>query len=196
MWSARVYGWPTVGEQTSTDTEDVVVLVDERDVQVGIAPKLAVHREGRLHRAVSVMLFDDDGQALLQRRASGKYHSPGRWSNTCCGHPRPGESTLEAAKRRLRDELGIHACDLEHVSKFIYQADLGGGLVEHELDHVFVGRWSGVLRPDPAEVSATRWVRRDDLEANLARSPGRYTAWFPAVVAHAYRSGPTVRSSG
>jgi isopentenyl-diphosphate Delta-isomerase len=170
------------------ESDEVVVLVDERDVPLGIASKLAAHRDGRLHRAVSVMLFDDNGQLLLQQRAAGKYHSAGRWSNACCGHPRPGETTGDAARRRLRDELGIEGCQLEHVSEFVYTADLGDGLIEHELDHVFVGRWSGALRPDPTEVAATRWVRRDDLEVDLARAPERYTAWLANVVDHACRA--------
>jgi len=169
------------------DNDEVVVLVNESDVPLGTAPKLAAHRDGRLHRAVSVMLFDDRGHLLLQQRACGKYHSPGRWSNTCCGHPRPGETTVDAARRRLRAELGIEGCHLQHVSEFRYSADLGDGLIEHEIDHVFVGRWAGALNPDPAEVSATRWVRRDDLELDLARAPARYTAWLASVVDHACR---------
>ena len=172
------------------DTEEVVVLVDQDDTVVGVAPKLDVHRRGRLHRAVSVVLFDELGQLLLQRRASGKYHSAGLWSNTCCGHPRPGESVKSAAQRRLSHELGIDQCQLTDVAAFLYYADLGDGLVENELDHVLVGCWTGRPRPDPREVSATRWVDHDTLMAELAHAPWRFTAWTGSVVRHACRSAP------
>jgi isopentenyl-diphosphate delta-isomerase len=166
--------------------EDLVVLVDDRDATVGIAPKLAAHRDGRLHRAVSVVLFDDHGRLLLQRRADGKYHSGGLWSNTCCGHPRPGESVRDAAHRRLGAELGITGCELTAVSWFVYRADLAGGLVEHELDHVLVGRWSGAPVPDPMEVSETRWVDRDTILEEVSASPSRFTAWMREVVERAH----------
>ena len=166
--------------------EDIVVLVDHDDVIVGLAPKLEAHRQGRLHRAVSVVLFDDRGRMLLQRRAAGKYHSGGLWSNTCCGHPRPGESIRDAAHRRLRAELGIMDCELTPVASFIYQAPLADGLVEHELDHVLVGRWNGQTNLDPDEVSETRWVERGEMLEELAAAPGRFTAWVRQVVERAY----------
>jgi isopentenyl-diphosphate delta-isomerase len=164
------------------DRDEVVVLVDARDNAVGVAPKLDAHRNGRLHRAVSVVLFDDRSRLLLQRRAETKYHSGGLWSNTCCGHPRPGESIRDAAMRRLSDELGITGCDLNEVSVFVYRADLGGGLAEYELDHVVIGRWNGVATPNPTEVMETRWVEREQLLRALATTPGQYTAWTPDVV--------------
>jgi isopentenyl-diphosphate delta-isomerase len=167
------------------DDEELVVLVDVRDVDIGVAPKLEAHRTGQLHRAVSVLLFDDAGQLLLQRRAAAKYHSAALWSNTCCGHPRPGESVAAAARRRLRDELGIVGCGLTRVAAFSYRSELGNGLVEHEVDHVLIGRWNGPANPDPREVMETRWVERSALLADLARAPGRYTAWVGAVVLHA-----------
>ena len=154
----------------STGGDDVVVLVDPGDGALGVASKLEAHREGRLHRAVSVVLFDDDGRLLMQRRADHKYHSGGLWSNTACGHPRPGESVGDAAKRRLLDELGIQGRDLTPVDHFVYFAELEGGLVEHELDHVVVGRWNGTATPDPREVSETRWVEQDTLLQELASS--------------------------
>ena len=172
----------------STGGDDVVVLVDPGDGALGVASKLEAHREGRLHRAVSVVLFDDHGRLLLQRRAADKYHSGGLWSNTACGHPRPGESVPDAAKRRLRDELGIQGCELTRVDHFVYFAKLEGGLVEHELDHVVVGRWNGTATPDPREVSETKWIEQDRLLEELAESPGRYTAWFRSVVYHACRA--------
>src|SRR5688572_21546784 len=166
----------------SLNGDDVVVLVDQAGTAVGVAPKIEVHRNGRLHRAVSVVLFDESGRLLLQRRAATKYHSGGLWSNTCCGHPRPGESVKDAAGRRPRGELGITGCELTEVSRFVYLANVGSDLVEHELDHVLIGRWTGATSPDPAEVSETRWVERDMMFAELAGAPGRFTAWMRDVV--------------
>ena len=158
---------------------DPVVLVDEADREIGTADKLEVHRDGRLHRAVSVFLFDDRGRWLLQRRADGKYHSPGLWSNTACTHPRPGEAPAAAASRRLDEEMGVR-CALRPAFARVYRAELDGPepLVEHELDHVFVGRFVGVPRPAPAEVSGWEWVEGDVLRADLGARPERYTPWF------------------
>ena len=164
------------------DDEDFVVLVDSQDRAVGVAPKLEAHREGRLHRAVSVVLFDQGGRVLMQRRAAEKYHSGGLWSNTCCGHPRPDESVEEAAGRRLADELGIHGCQRVRAGSFGYTAQLGNGLAEHELDHVLVGRWTDDVTPNPAEVADIRWVMPDTLQSQLSQSPNDYTAWVAAVV--------------
>lgn len=176
--------------------EDLVVLVDARDAEVGVAPKLAAHRDGRLHRAVSVVLFDDAGRVLLQRRACGKYHSGGLWSNTCCGHPRPGESVADAARRRLSNELGIEGANLVRVSDFVYFAQLDGGMVEHELDHVVIGRWTGPVAPDVGEVSETRWIEPDVLFAELASERDRYTAWTDRVVRHACLYGDALGIPG
>jgi isopentenyl-diphosphate delta-isomerase len=167
--------------------DDVVVLVDSADAVVGVAPKLEAHRDGRLHRAVSVVLFDDRDRLLLQQRALGKYHSGGLWSNTCCGHPRPGESVTDAARRRLSDELGIDADGLTRVSDFVYYARVDDGLVEHELDHVVIGDRNGAIHPDPAEVQATRWIGHEALLAELSTAPSTYTRWASNVIRHAYR---------
>jgi isopentenyl-diphosphate delta-isomerase len=171
----------------ASTADDEVVLVDRRDTVVGVGPKLEVHRQGQLHRAVSVVLFDDQGRLLLQRRAGAKYHSAGLWSNTCCGHPRPGESVGDAARRRLMDEMGIEGCGLTRVTEFLYFAELDGGLVEYELDHVLIGRWNGPTNPDPEEVAETRWIDRELLFEELVQDPDRYTAWIGRVVHHACR---------
>jgi len=163
---------------------EMVVLVDRLDRPIGVAPKLAVHRDGHLHRAVSVLLFDDVGRVLLQRRAAAKYHSALLWSNTCCGHPRPHEPPREAAQRRLREEMGISSCRLDFAGWFAYRAEVTETLVEHEVDHVYVGRWSGTPRPDPREVAAWQWRTLDDLAHGLAHSPADHTAWLPKVLAH------------
>ena len=163
------------------DADVQVVLVDESDRPVGVAPKLQAHVDGVLHRAFSVFLLDGRGKVLLQRRAAGKYHSAGLWSNTACGHPRPEEDTREAAARRLYEEMGVR-CELVPAGAVVYRAEVGGGLVEHEYDHVFVGRFDGEPDPDPAEVSAWRWMPLDELRADRAANPGAYSAWLgPAL---------------
>ncbi|NIM50191.1 MAG: isopentenyl-diphosphate Delta-isomerase [Gemmatimonadales bacterium] len=161
--------------------EERVVLVDDQDRELGSEAKLAAHAAGQLHRAFSVFVFDGEGNLLLQRRAAAKYHSASLWSNTCCGHPRPGEPMLDAARRRLREEMGID-CPLRHVFHFTYWADLGEGLCEHEFDHVFVGRFDGQPAPDPEEVAEWRWVNVEDARADLAADPGSYTVWFPIAL--------------
>lgn len=171
---------------------EMVVLVDAQDREAGTGEKLAVHRAGQLHRAFSVFVFDLRGNLLLQRRADGKYHSAGLWSNTCCGHPRPGEDTAAAAHRRLREEMGFD-CPLTHRFSFVYRADLDGGLVEHELDHVFEGRHPDPPEPDPTEVGEWRRAPVPALVADLARNPGRYSAWLkPALDGLLTRGGGQV----
>jgi isopentenyl-diphosphate delta-isomerase len=157
--------------------EDEVILVDESDRELGTAPKLAAHREGALHRAFSVFLFNSRGETLLQRRADDKYHSGGLWTNTCCSHPRPGEETAAAASRRLREEMGL-STPLLPLFHFTYRAALGGGLWEHEYDHVFIGRADQDPRPDPAEVAAWRWASAEEVAREMQSDPDRFTIWF------------------
>jgi isopentenyl-diphosphate delta-isomerase len=155
-----------------------VVLVDREDREIGTAPKPQVHADGTLHRAISIFVFDPSGEKmLLQQRALDKYHSGGLWSNTCCSHPRPGESSLDAAHRRLREELGFD-CPLEFAFTFLYRADVGPSLIEHELDHVFVGRCEATPNPDPAEIAATRWSGVAETVVDVAAHAERYSAWF------------------
>lgn len=154
-----------------------VILVDAEDNAIGTADKLEAHRAGRLHRAFSVFIFNDRGEMLLQQRAEGKYHSGGLWSNACCSHPGPGEAVESAARWRLQEEMGF-TCPIEHVSEMVYRTDVGGGLIEYEYDHLFVGRWNGRPAPDPAEVADWRWVAMEELEAEVARHPRRFTYWF------------------
>lgn len=161
--------------------EELVVLVDTLDNPIGEAPKLQVHRDGRLHRAVSVFVFDPTGRMLLQRRADGKYHSAGLWSNASCTHPRAGETELAAATRRLQEEMGLE-CELDFSFSFLYRAELDGGLIEHELDHVFSGVTTSDPRPDPTEVSDWRWVEVPELLREVGTHPRRFTAWFPEAL--------------
>ena len=157
--------------------EEMVVLVDEQDNEIGLMGKMAAHREGRLHRAISIFLFNDQGQMLLQQRAFSKYHSGGLWSNTCCSHPRQNESILDAAHRRLFEEMGIR-CELKKAFDFIYKVELDKGLTEHEFDHVLVGKYNGepVLNHD--EAASWKWVDVDLLVKDVDINPENYTAWF------------------
>ena len=154
-----------------------VVLVNARDEDIGVAEKLHAHVEPQLHRAFSIFLFNRAGELLLQRRAASKYHSAGLWSNTCCGHPRPGEHVAAAASRRLAEEMGI-ACTLERGPRFIYRAVIDAQLTEYELDHLFTGRFDGAPVPDPAEVALWRWVATADIERELRAHPTHFTVWF------------------
>ncbi len=160
-----------------TDVLDQVVLVNERDEEIGTMEKMEAHRQGALHRAFSIFLFDHSGRTLLQQRAEGKYHSPGLWSNACCSHPRPGEALTSATSRRLREELGI-ACDLTERFTFVYQASFENDLYEHEFDHVFFGGFEGDLHPNPAEVDALRWILPEVLDAEILAGPERFTLWL------------------
>jgi isopentenyl-diphosphate delta-isomerase len=163
------------------NSEERVVLVDAEDRAIGTAEKLRAHQTGELHRAVSVFVLDEKGRVLLQRRAAGKYHSAGKWSNTCCGHPRPGEDPRAAAERRLREEMGV-TCGLRSVGYFVYRAEVGG-LVEHELDHVFIGEFDGEPNANPAEVDDWAWMGLRELRADCAARPERYTVWLPLALA-------------
>lgn len=156
---------------------ELVQLVNEQDEEVGLMEKIQAHREGTLHRAFSIFLFDDSGRLLLQQRALGKYHSGGLWTNTCCSHPRPAEPLMKAAERRLKEEMGI-IVPLEHRFSFRYKAEFPNGLKEHELDHVFFGYWSGAPEPDPSEVEAWAYVPMAELDSDLKRYPHRYSAWL------------------
>lgn len=158
-----------------------VILVDSLDRPIGMMEKMEAHRRGLLHRAISVVLFNDRGQLLLQHRAEGKYHSGGLWTNTCCSHPRPGEAVQDAAMRRLGEEMGI-ACQLRPSFQFIYRAELDHGLTEYELDHVFVGTFNGNPEPNPAEAQGYRWAEPLDVQADMAENPGNYTEWFKILL--------------
>ena len=163
--------------------EDRVILVDEADRAIGVAGKTEAHQRALLHRAFSVFLVNEDGQLLLQRRAAGKYHSAGLWGNACCGHPRPGEETGDAAARRVREELGVpEPDDLREVGIFLYRADVGNGLVEHELDHVFLGTVRETPAPDPREIAELRWMEPAELRRELSAGPSAYAAWLPEAL--------------
>ncbi len=164
--------------------DDMLILVDGLDRETGAATKLQAHVDGALHRAFSVVLMRD-GEAgqelLLAKRSMLKYHSGGLWANSCCSHPRVGEGVVEAAYRRVPEELGCEAVDLRELCSFVYRAEFDNGLTEHECDHVVVGRCVGDVVPNPAEASEARWTSFDDLAAELANEPAKFAVWAPIV---------------
>ncbi|MBB6271386.1 isopentenyl-diphosphate delta-isomerase [Pedobacter cryoconitis] len=160
---------------------EYVSLVDEKDNETGIMEKLAAHEQGLLHRAISVFIFNDKNELLLQRRAAGKYHSPLLWTNTCCSHPRPAEVLIDSAHRRLKEEMNMN-CELSHQFSFIYKAEFENGLTEHELDHVFFGTTNQVPEPDPEEVAEWEYLSLDTIEKDVALLPEKYTAWFKLIL--------------
>ncbi len=159
---------------------ELVQLVDEQDHQLGVMEKMQAHREAKLHRALSVFIFNSKGEMLLQRRAAHKYHSGLLWTNTCCSHPRPEESTLDAAHRRLFEEMGM-SCDLQHQFSFIYKAELDNELTEHELDHVFFGCSDSAPMPNPEEVAEWSYEALHTIDTNIKAKPELFTEWFKLI---------------
>lgn len=157
-----------------------VVLVDEKDNEVGTSEKLAAHKSGQLHRAFSIFIFNSKGEMLLQQRAINKYHSGGLWTNACCSHPRPGESTVEAAKRRLSEELGMET-KLKFLFTFKYNAEFDNGLIEHELDHVFVGKSDDLPVLNIQEAKDFKYVLINELIEDVRINPVNYTFWFKEI---------------
>ncbi len=154
-----------------------LILVDECDRQTGVIEKLEAHRKGLLHRAFSVFIFNLKGEFLLQKRAAGKYHSGGLWTNACCSHPLPGEIVEKAAARRLFEEMGF-TTKLHPAFTFIYKTSFSNGLIEHEFDHVFTGIYDGEVKVNENEVSDYCYKNIEDIEASLQTHPGKYTEWF------------------
>jgi isopentenyl-diphosphate delta-isomerase len=168
--------------------DEQIILVSEKDEQVGTMGKLEAHEKGLLHRAFSIFIKNSEGKFLLQQRAKTKYHSGGLWTNTCCGHPRDGEDTLAAAHRRLGEEMGFD-CPLEEAFVFHYETALDHGLKENEIDHVFVGTFEGTVVANPDEADSYAWRTRDEIEADLAEHPERYTYWFGVAMDKARAGG-------
>lgn len=154
-----------------------VILVDVDDCEIGVMEKMEAHKQAVLHRAFSVFLFNPQGKMLLQQRALTKYHSAGLWTNTCCSHPRPGETLDDAVTRRLMEEMGI-AAKVSKAFDFIYQAELPDHLNEHEFDHVFIGNYDDEVRPNHLEVANFVYQSIEEVAANLQSHPEKYTVWF------------------
>jgi len=154
-----------------------VILVNELDEPIGVMEKMAAHQQDLLHRDFSVFIFNHKGQMLLQQRALSKYHSPGLWTNACCSHPNPGESTESAALRRLQEELGF-ITPVKKAFHFTYKAPFDNGLTEFEFDHVFIGSHEGNIEANPEEVAAFKFVDVAAIEEDINNNPASYTAWF------------------
>lgn len=158
------------------DMEEVII-VDEQDNERGTGEKMKTHKEGKLHRAFSIFVFNSKGEVLIHKRAKAKYHSGGLWTNTCCSHPRPGEATEEAVHRRLKEEMGFD-CDLKEAFSFIYKVKFDNELFEHEYDHVFIGTFDGQPKSNPEEVEDWKWISFQDLKKEVHENPDNFTYWL------------------
>ena len=159
---------------------DQVILVNEKEEQIGLMEKIEAHEKALLHRAFSVFVFNRNGELMLQQRALTKYHTPGLWTNTCCSHQREGESNIEAGKRRLMEEMGF-TTELKDTISFIYKAPFQNGLTEHEFDHILVGHYDEDPNPNPDEVNAWKWVSLEDVKEDMKVNPDVYTEWFKII---------------
>lgn len=166
--------------------EEQVILVNEKDEQIGTMHKLEAHEKGVLHRAFSVFIFNDKGELLLHQRAASKYHSPLLWTNTCCSHQRVGESNIKAGKRRLLEEMGF-VTELKEVFSFIYKAPFDNGLTEHELDHVLVGSYNDDPKINLDEVENFKWMTLETVKSNMETHPEVYTEWFKIIFNEYYQ---------
>jgi isopentenyl-diphosphate Delta-isomerase len=158
-----------------------VILVDTEDNAIGTMEKMEAHEKGLLHRAFSVLVFNSKGELLIQKRASSKYHSGGLWTNTCCSHPSPHESIEQAAKRRLKEEMGIEV-QPTFAYKFIYKTNLDKNLIEHEVDHVLTAQFDGAPLVNEAEVEDWKYVNLKDLQSDVQINPHLYTEWFKLIL--------------
>ncbi|WP_423819598.1 isopentenyl-diphosphate Delta-isomerase [Salinimicrobium sp. TIG7-5_MAKvit] len=166
--------------------EEQVILVNEKDEQIGLMPKMEAHEKALLHRAFSVFVFNDKNELMIQQRALGKYHSPGLWTNTCCSHQREGETNIEAGKRRLQEEMGF-STELKDTISFIYKAPFDNGLTEHEFDHILVGYYNEEPNLNPEEAHAYKWMSLEDLKKDMKDNPEIYTAWFKIIFDKYYK---------
>ena len=161
--------------------EELVILVDENDNERGTMAKLEAHQKNELHRAFSVLIWNSKNEMLIQQRADNKYHSAGLWTNACCSHPKANETTIAAAHRRLEEEIGI-CTSLTHAFHFVYQVAFENNLFEHELDHVFIGKYDEMPLLNPEEVKAFRWISLADLKTEIATKPDEFTFWFKYIL--------------
>jgi len=161
---------------------EYVILVSEDDEPLGTMEKMEAHEQAKLHRAFSVFIFNSQGELILQQRAGHKYHSPLLWTNTVCSHPRKGEKTAAAAHRRIVEEMGFD-CKFEEVFSFVYKADVGEGLIEHEFDHVFIGVTDEKPVPNPDEVGDWKYIDMETLEIDVEENGDQYTVWFKIALA-------------
>lgn len=166
--------------------EEQVILVNEKDEQIGLMPKMEAHEKALLHRAFSVFVFNEKNELMIQQRAKDKYHSPGLWTNTCCSHQREGETNIEAGKRRLQEEMGF-TTELKDTVSFIYKAPFDNGLTEHEFDHILVGHYHGEPELNPTEADDYKWISLNELKEDMEKNPHNYTEWFKIIFEKYYK---------
>jgi isopentenyl-diphosphate delta-isomerase len=160
--------------------EQLVILVNENNEQIGTMPKLEAHEKAVLHRAFSVFIFNDKNELMLQQRAALKYHSALLWTNTCCSHQLVGETNIQAGKRRLNEEMGF-VVELEESISFIYKAPFDNGLTEHEYDHVLIGKYNDIPRINQDEVANWKWMSLEAVKNDMLEQPEIYTEWFKII---------------
>lgn len=161
--------------------QNKLILVDQQDAIVGYESKIKVHKEGLLHRAFSLLIFNSGGELLIQKRARNKYHSAGLWSNTCCSHPIPNEDIKVSAHRRLQEEMGFD-CEFDLLFTFSYRVEFMNGLIENEYDHIFKGIYEGIININPEEVADYKWIKMNDLKEDIIMNPHNYTEWLKIIL--------------
>ncbi len=162
--------------------KNFVILVNKNNKRIGIEEKIKVHKEGKLHRAFSIFIFNSKGELLIQQRAKTKYHSGNLWSNSVCSHPKPNETYLQATHRRLKEEMGFD-CKLKKLFCFVYNADFQNGLIENEYDCVFIGKYDGKIKPSKKEVQNCKWVSLKDLKEDIRKNHDKYSVWLKIIIA-------------
>ncbi len=172
---------------------ELVILVNESDVQTGVMEKLEAHQKGLLHRAFSVIIRNDKDEWLLQQRAFHKYHSGGLWTNACCSHPRPGEEIIDAAKRRLKEEMGIES-ELKITGHILYRCEFENGLTEHEYDYILNGNYNSDPVLNVEEANDFKWMSLSRIQDDIIKFPERYTHWFKLLVEKATGHQPPATS--
>lgn len=158
-----------------------IILVDENDQETWLWEKMDVHKRGVLHRAISVLILNSKWEMLLQQRAMWKYHCPWLRSNATCTHPFPNEHNIDAAHRRLQEEMWFDT-DLKEIFQFRYIAHFDNWLTENEYDHVFLGHYDGEINPNPDEVNDYKWISVEELKEDIAENPENYTEWFKIIL--------------
>tara|TARA_B110000459_G_scaffold202167_1_gene254584 strand:+ start:6787 stop:7338 length:552 start_codon:yes stop_codon:yes gene_type:complete len=165
------------------DTLPQVILVNELDEAIGSAEKLAAHEQGLLHRAFSVFVFNHRKELLLQQRSITKYHCGGLWTNSCCSHPSPQETTIIAAKKRLKYEIGVIS-DISYAGVFTYKAEFSNGLTENEIDHVYIAtEFNKDPKLNSEEAQSYKWVSIPELQEQITRKPELFTPWLQQSLA-------------
>ena len=163
------------------NNKEYVILVNGNDQPIGIEEKIKAHKNGKMHRAFSIFIFNKKKELLIQKRAKGKYHSEGLWSNTVCGHPRPNELLINTTHRRLKEEMGFD-CPLKKSSKFHYRVVFDDDLMENEIDTVFIGKYNGEIKINKNEVSDYKWVSLKKLKEDILFDNEKYTVWFKIII--------------